>query len=141
MLPQGVQAHSHRCAPSSESCSYYQCKENQERCGEEGYLLHFGERLCQKYLDTQDESSPALQEWYPKVRLCLQEAVHSLPAPLSCSDLQERAFETHLGCYISTGFCSLSMGDKLQVLEVAGADAFMPKTLEVSLEIAARCGL
>lgn len=127
------------CATSQDSCGFYRCMESQKHCGSNGYPLAFGDRLCERYRQVQNHSSYALRKWYPRVRECLQQVVAEIADPLSCEDLETKAFESHLDCYMETGFCDLSFADKLTVLRVAGLDALYPKTMEVSLKVAATC--
>ena len=129
------------CEPSRESCDYYLCKEEEMRCGEKGYLLSFGHQLCEVYLKQERLSSLALQDWYPKVRLCLQRAVEILDPAESCESLKVNAFAAHEGCYLQTGFCSLSWEDKFEVWKLAGAAAFSSQSIEVSLKILAYCSI
>ncbi len=138
-LPSQLSAYA--CEPSPESCDYYLCKEEEKRCGDNGYLLDFGYHLCEVYLKQERQSSLALQDWYPKVRLCLQKAVDKLDPEMSCATLKTNAFASHEDCYLQTGFCSLSWEDKFEVWKLAGAAAFSSESIEVSLKILAYCSL
>lgn len=127
------------CRTSSDNCSFYRCLENEKHCGSRGYPLAFGNRLCVKYREAQDSSSYALQAWYPKVRQCLQVVLTKIADPLSCSQLEKKAFASHLGCYMETGFCKLDFADKLEILRVEGWEALDPKSMDVALKVLAEC--
>lgn len=122
------------CAPSSDSCEFYSCMEQYFQCGSKGYIKKFGHKNCLKYVTTQPLSSRALQTWYPKVRICLQEKFLEIAdatngIPNSCQHLSAFAFQSHANCFLSNGFCNLNFIDKLAVAAVAGLDVFLPESL------------
>jgi hypothetical protein len=54
---------------------------------------------------------------------CLQEAlvpdaVGASNATTTCADLEDKAFETHANCYVSSGVCTLPPSDWRAVLEI-----------------------
>lgn len=102
------------------SCDYYLCKEAAEgdsACGEEGYYLGYGFKYCERMsLITRTELSGPGKVWLDGARLCLIEEVErQIDDEHSCSDIKQIAFDSHPGCYIDSGFCSLPWGDMWSV--------------------------
>src|SRR5690349_12841923 len=107
--------------PSETDCQYYQEIENAHQCGPRGYAMNFGYRLCEKYLKAQPRTTENVQAWFPKVRLCLQQYLEETNGLFTtCKDLKSRALESHLACYLSTGFCELNKHDRRQILRITG---------------------
>ena len=125
-------------APSETDCRYYLEVEKHFKCGPRGYLLNFGHRLCEKYLRSEPHARPAVQTWFPKVRYCLQDFI-AHGSFTNCSDLKEQALESHIGCYVSTGFCELSGKDERQLLRMTSGDLFRPSVLLLALRIKPEC--
>ena len=108
--------------PSGTACNWYrECLNVKHPCedSEYDYALSFGEHFCTAYDKTFHSFSKTGQEWIDSVRRCLQVVlVPQLRDWLSptCKELQEKAFESHTGCYVSPGpgassICSLGMLD------------------------------
>lgn len=114
------------CKPANNSCEFYRCVESETACGPKGYPLNFGERLCERYRAEEPKSSSSLQVWYPKVRKCLQVALKQAGEIRDCGDLSKKAFASHVGCYVGTGFCDLSFGDKFAIAATTGVDLLNP---------------
>jgi hypothetical protein len=98
---------------ADHACAYYQCKLDMapapaDRCG---YFEDFGLPYCKKYFETPFED----RAFGPNVRQCLQEAIRDTMEGLSCVDVQEAAIRSHVKCYVASGFCSLSLGDRLLI--------------------------
>lgn len=128
--------------PSRSSCNYYYEVEREYKCGKDGYALKFGRRLCQRYLDVQSEMPQRVQNWFPKIRYCLQKFIEDQRGSIrGCSDLHRKAIDSHIGCYLSTGFCNLSVTDQASILRVTGADIFHPDVIGLSVRVQAACAL
>lgn len=132
------------CEPSSDACGFYGCAEKFEPCGKSGYNLQFGDKQCKKYLRAEPDTSPEMQEWLPKVRLCLQERMIDIMSETPhgkkyCSTVNQLAFDSHVDCYLETGFCELSLEDKWTNLQLAGAPVWYPESIRVSLLIQKGC--
>ena len=124
--------------PSETDCKYYLEIENSYKCGPRGYLLNFGHRLCEKYLRGEPHSRPAVQEWFPKVRYCLQDFI-SRGTFFDCADLRKQALDSHVGCYKTTGFCELSGKDERQILRMTSGDLFRPSVLSLAIRVKSEC--
>lgn len=101
-------------------CQFYSCRDAQAAtsCGARGYYLGFGGRYCEKFLQvTRPRIGPAGQRFLDTVRDCLINFVDTqIPAATTCSDVKQRAFNSHVACYRDSGFCSLPVSDQLLIL-------------------------
>lgn len=98
------------------ACEYYACREAEAQCGEDGYLLGFAHKYCERYrLVTEQRISSAGQMWLRRVRRCLVEELEASEA-VTCEELERSGFESHPRCYTETGFCDLPVGDWVGVL-------------------------
>ena len=103
------------CQVSSRSCEFYTCMENQLACGKKGYFRSFGQPYCKKYLENQSTFSSAAQNWLEDVRQCLQERLIETSLKYACPQIHKAAIQSHIGCYVDTGFCELRYRDQYQV--------------------------
>jgi hypothetical protein len=126
------------CLPSKDSCEFYQCLEAQYPCGPNGYVLQFGSPQCEKYLHVQALSTLGLQLWYPRVRECLQEEL-AQGQFATCQELSDFAFQSHIPCYVKTGFCQLSFVDRLQYMMVVGSSLLDPSVQMAAWQIQQIC--
>lgn len=89
--------------------------EEKSNCGADGYWLKFGAHYCQKFLDKEKTFSSVGQRWLQMVRQCLQERADDVSRQVSCSRIEREAMDSHISCYIDTGFCNLPKRDMLKV--------------------------
>jgi hypothetical protein len=126
--------------PSSRNCEYYKTVEASYQCGSSGYPLQFGHRLCQKYLKAEPSMSKAVKRWFPKIRLCLQQYIERNHGSFrSCGDLHQRAIDSHVNCYLKTGFCDLSWADSIQILKVTSTDILNTDIIALSAKVNFAC--
>ncbi len=131
---------SHASKPSRSSCNYYLTVENDYNCGFNGYPLKFGYRLCQKYLKAEPNMTRNVQKWFPKIRHCLQDYIADGRGSFrTCDDLHKRAINSHIGCYVKTGFCSLGIMDQADILAATSFDLFNLDIMALSLKVKAAC--
>lgn len=93
--------------PSTENCDYYLHLEEQFRCGAKSYFVE-AHGLCLQYLKAQNQTSQEIQEFFPKVRFCLQNEIYQMGSRVTCESLEQIAVRSHVDCYLATGFCDLS---------------------------------
>jgi hypothetical protein len=99
------------------ACDYYLCREQEMGCGPNGYFVGFGYHYCNAFrLVTEAHVSPEAQAWLVRVRRCLIESMDSAPFEGDCDAVRTQAYASHEACYVETGFCDLSVGDWLRVL-------------------------
>ncbi len=99
------------------ACDYYRCREQEDACGPDGYHLGFGYHYCNAFrLIAERHASPEAQGWLSRVRRCLIETLDRDETEGDCNQLKERAFDSHVECYVKTGFCDLPLSDWLLVV-------------------------
>ena len=126
--------------PSFDDCTYYKELEARMSCGEKGYALSFGLRLCETYLRAQNTSRPQVRKWYPKVRYCLQDYLYkNAHRANSCRELETMAYHSHVGCYLETGFCDLNVLDVASILKTTGRDVLRARVLEIGSKVLVKC--
>jgi hypothetical protein len=119
------------CSAPVGNCSFYTtCVEAVLPCGPNGYAIGYGGRFCQMFTDTLASYSTRGQTWVTNVRMCLQRALVSEVATvmngtsLSCTEIQDYAFTSHVACYtdplangdISLSVCTLPITDWITLL-------------------------
>ncbi len=109
-------------APKENSCEFYLSLEETIPCGASGYAEDFGYLYCEKFLKTKfHRFSKRGQSFLNKNAQCLQESLYrdySSNDSLTCKQIQSMAFEGHADCYINSGFCELSISDKIILTNV-----------------------
>jgi hypothetical protein len=103
------------CVPSDNSCEFYACKEREHACGKKGYWQDFGYPYCEKFLVDEERFSPRSQIWLQDVRYCLQERVQEVSEGTSCKNLHTQAMDSHVSCYVDTGFCDLTYMEQVRI--------------------------
>ncbi|MDG0816638.1 hypothetical protein [Bdellovibrio svalbardensis] len=89
--------------------------EQEKSCGSKGYWKEFGYPYCTKFLINQNKFSPRLQRWLTDVRECLQVRVSESTQQASCSQTYRAAMDSHVSCYVDTGFCELNMAERFKI--------------------------
>ena len=95
--------------PPLNSCSFYEeCAEVAFECGASGYPIKFGDTMCKIYLENDLKLSAGGNAWSRDVRKCLQDAL--VPVIMdwdcyTCATFETFAFESHVPCYVNSGFC------------------------------------
>ncbi|XP_062611868.1 uncharacterized protein LOC134273654 [Saccostrea cucullata] len=87
------------------------------------YAINYGLKFCSLYENHYQRFSSEGQQWIDAVRGCLQVALVPLLRPfltISCGEIKEKAFNSHLGCYTNPlknapSFCDLSFMDKWRI--------------------------
>lgn len=78
--------------------------------------MGWGHRYCQKFLETESSFSLEAQQWLRENRQCLQARAEEITEGTQCSGIRKAAMESHVGCYVDTGFCALEFKDKTAIL-------------------------
>jgi len=99
-------------------CAYYNCLESKAQCGEDGYLINFVGKYCDRFTQiTRPRLSEFGKVWLDGVRECL---IYNMEEDYyegeSCESIEDRGIEDHISCYVDTGICSLPAGDWLKIL-------------------------
>lgn len=129
---------SSECAsPVRGQCSFYaDCLEARYHCGPTGYPLGYGEVYCNKFVADESLLSSKGQKWMLDTMECLQdtlvpEATGAPDAVQTCAQLDDKAFNSHPGCYVDNGLCWLSFSDWFSIVKIVGV-----KTLVGNIEAA-----
>ena len=92
-------------------CSFYpDCLEATYNCGPTGYPIGYGLKYCTKFVDNYDLYDEAGQAWIQGTLTCLKETLEPLienTANQTCDTVKTIAFDSHVNCYVSNGFCDL----------------------------------
>lgn len=115
-----------QCLPSYQDCSFYsRCLEKTTPCGPSGYAIGQSEKMCLKFLAAKSRFSPAGHKWARKTTLCLQGALMPIAngtLTLSCDQIRTFGFNSHLDCYVMSGFCSLLITDIILIYHIIDID-------------------
>jgi hypothetical protein len=129
------------CTPRVQSCGYYLCEEKNHHCGPKGYPLGFGFRFCQVFLNTEKSYSPEAQTWLRKVRVCLMKKFQEANAyeERTCREIKTISFRSHVGCYVSTGYCHLKANDKFQIFWALRTSLIYPEVFHDAYAVTQVC--
>ena len=134
--------------PQPNDCNFYaQCIESRYNCGPTGYPIGYGQYYCDKFVADASLLSPEGQTWMVSVMLCLQRdlvpyALGAAQGFSNCQTLQDFAFSTHPGCYVSSGLCTLPVTDWEVIVEkIVGVKTLFDTwdALKATLEAAGGC--
>ena len=131
LIPQDSFATS--CQTDGSTCEFYSCYEEEREdnsCGNRGYVLGFGKKYCDKFLNDQKFTQIGKQ-WLLDVRECLQEELALVDAGSSCQEIKKAGISSHAPCYIDLGFCQLPRSDQRRILATvfwAGLDPMVAKS-------------
>ncbi len=130
-------------APVADDCSFYRaCLEASQPCGDQGYALDFGERLCYAFVEEHGRFTPHGQSWLRRIRTCLQTSiVPTLHEGLACGALEDAAYAAHSPCYTQKGdsICHLPIRDVASIARILGTTLVSSRGLAQIREIAAAC--
>ena len=126
---------------------HYQCGTHSldaaHPCGDAGYALGFGERLCYVFIERRDEFTPEGQRWLRDVRTCLQASLATLAAApsMSCDALADAAYASHTRCYTvpDNSFCALPPADVLRLATLLGPYFRDPRVAAQTRAVAEIC--
>jgi hypothetical protein len=133
-------------ATDDDVLGFYACVDaslaDGEGCGADGYLLGFGGRYGQLYVDGAPEHlTPAGQAWVGRAAACLQAALlDAIDRTTPCDAVWTAGFATHEACYVSTGFCALPLADQLWIFSrISDADRARPEIAAMVQAVADDC--
>lgn len=104
-----------------ELCETYQTVAHSLQCSDNNYLLQFGYRYCRAYVQTAYRYLPETQITLSKIRKCLIADITS-DTSLTCDNSETRAMESHLRCYVQSGFCEIDAFDQILIYQVAARE-------------------
>lgn len=102
---------------AGHEADFYYCVEDVAQCGDDGYLVGYGARYAERYMQrTRPFLSTAGKRFLDKNLVCLQEALRErVDQFTSCDEIRDLAFDSHPDCYIANGFCELPVRDWLAI--------------------------
>lgn len=127
------------CASKNLGCDFYRCVDKEMPCGDDGYLLGFGERFCLRFDNILDNLSPQGKTWFFTARQCLTEKILTLDKSSSCHEIEEKSYSDHKPCYIESGYCDLSVKDKAFIMKVISPLLMKKKVLSVGMDVQLNC--
>ncbi|CAD5207917.1 unnamed protein product [Bursaphelenchus okinawaensis] len=94
------------------TCATYSCLEETAQCGPNGYLIGFGERNCENFINPvyYDNFNAQGKDFINCTLVCLTTFLDEYFAnhtTIDCNQLMDDAFNSHVACYTSCGFCSV----------------------------------
>jgi hypothetical protein len=116
--------------PSLENCHFYLDLEKEAACwfkpqDDSNYLVEYGYKYCrifkQKALAWEDERTA----WVDQTAFCLQNSLSGIHD--TCQHIEQRAFDSHPGCYRQAGFCKLGIWQKTTIVMTAMGLDFLLK--------------
>ena len=131
-------------APVADNCAFYRaCLDAAHPCGDAGYALGFGERLCYVFIERREEFTPEGQRWLRDVRTCLQASLATLAAAptMTCDTLADAAYASHTRCYTvaDNSFCTLPSADVLRLATLLGPYFRDPRVAAQTRAVAEIC--
>ena len=136
-----ISAWASNCTSQLGQCGYYKCVQDEIRCSDSDYLSGFAIPYCYKYQADQKNYSDRGQIFLSKVRYCLQVKIEDFTNEnqYACKDLREYAIHSHIGCYLNSGFCELSMAEKMRIVLTAKSDLIHGDVRKAGLETMKLC--
>jgi len=106
-----------------KGCEYYRCRERESQCGDEGYLVGYVGKYCDRFSTiTEPRLSDAGAEWMENVRLCLVDTLdRETDHTDTCERIEEVGIQSHASCYVQSGFCQLSFTDWFAIIHTIDA--------------------
>jgi hypothetical protein len=126
-------------APMLSLCEEYKSIASRLQCDQRNYLLKFGYRYCQRYVEHEDLFSTEGQQFLDRNRRCLIEELHH-EQNLTCENVKRLAYRHHDKCYVEMGFCELPKSDrKLVIQEIRKRHLLRPLNLITAFKILKSC--
>lgn len=125
------------CERLEGHCSYYSCLSKSLRCRDEGYLKSFGQHYCAYFEKNEARYSREGKVFLSRVRLCLQKALSR--ESLSCDNVRAKAIDSHIPCYVESGFCELSLKDRQRIYDAVWRELRRPDFFAAAFKIQGHC--
>jgi hypothetical protein len=127
------------CSKLQNDCEYYSCISQEKSCSSDSYPLAFGRRFCLRYGANISKFSENGKSWIENVRQCLIREMETFESDLSCSELQNKAFKSHIPCYVKSGFCELSLSDKRKIMQTLWPSLGNPQVISDGMAVLKSC--
>lgn len=134
----------------SEQCVAYDDVEELFKCGSKGYPINYGGKYCKKFSENRHRFSDEGKKWLDATLECLvqeivliQDSLRSQMNPNNrktvCKRLKHLAFDSHIPCYLESGYCDLSRKDKRIVTNIVFPSIFRIRVIQAGLKVQAEC--
>lgn len=128
------------CESLIGACEYYFCQESKNPCGAKGYFVGFGYQYCSQSLELLlPKVSPAGKKWLVSTATCLQRKMNENEDHKTCSEIKEKAIETHSDCYNEVNFCTMKLSDILQVMKMIFPELTDKQVLKQGIAVLKDC--
>lgn len=127
------------CQDLKDDCDFYSCLEQKMHCGEDNYLQSIGRKYCLKYYNHYDGFSKRGQNFIDGTFNCLTDKLLEKSHHKYCPRLKHLAVNDHVNCYFKNGYCNLSVGDKLKVLNVIKSSFVHSEIVEAGIQLINKC--
>jgi hypothetical protein len=102
------------CHSDTSICAFY-CKANEQlNCETSNYLMSFGYKYCQRFLEKDEIFRPHTRHVLSKIRTCLVQKLATAES-LTCENAAPVAIQSHVDCYVNNGFCDIQFRDRLVI--------------------------
>lgn len=122
-----------------EVCEAYQRLQGRLHCEPDGYLLGTGYPLCQRFVSIDDQYSLQGRLAMASIRRCLVSSLEAKEATLTCTNVEQEAYDTHVNCYVAAGFCRLPSADQWLTYAQLKSMFLKPLAWEQFLRLTAAC--
>ncbi|CAD5212118.1 unnamed protein product [Bursaphelenchus xylophilus] len=114
------------------TCQTYPCLEKRAQCGPDGYLIGYGERNCENFIDPELYSNfnAKGKAFINCTMVCLTqylEEYFSNRTTIDCDQLTNDAFQSHVQCYLGCGFCHVWFSNLIAFSKVFNVSDFLTK--------------
>ncbi|CAI5437941.1 unnamed protein product [Caenorhabditis angaria] len=104
----------------SSICEAYKEVEKEFHCGSSGYPINYGYRYCMSFTsdkirETFDNSGKSFIDCTTK---CLIDKILTIAQKSkTCQQVQEKAFHSHVDCYLNCDFCKVCKTQKIPLMK------------------------
>ena len=110
-------------------------------CGQNGYLVAFGNRFCNVFVTKNTSFTPAGQKAMYNIRHCLIEGLEKTRNQLTCDKVKRVGINSHYGCYMQSGFCQMPVRDKMMVYYLLKSQALTMDAISNGFSINGGCAV
>ncbi len=119
-------------------CSAYTDKNIELGCNSNNYLIQFGYKYCQAFLNYENHFSKSGQIILNNIRNCLIQKLNS-ENNLNCSNIKQEAQQMHIQCYFEFHFCDLNFWDKEKIFWIVKKEVLDPMFFKTFITVNKSC--
>lgn len=122
-------------------CEHYSHLNEQLGCSNDNYLMSYGYKYCVRYANYDSDLLPATQEVLQKIRRCLVKDLDDASTKLTCDTVEKFAYDSHVHCYVDSGYCGIDQVDKGLIVAIAHDELRTPNFLKTAAAVLLECKL